>query len=929
MMEKKSFKVIQSNSYLSASNAAYLEDLYERYLENPQSVDEPWRLYFDGLPSASKPDLAHGPVREQFISLARQQGREKAGDAVLERKQAQVTQLIEAYRLYGHYHASLDPLKLADHLPVPELDPAYYGLSQTDSQTLFNAESFNGFTQSSLQNIHAALLKTYCGNLGFEYMHIADAKQTRWLQQRIEQPRKPFSQEDKRHILEQLTAAEGLERYLGSKYVGQKRFSLEGTDSLIPLLDTLIQQAAAEHVADVVIGMAHRGRLNVLVNIVGKSPAQLFEEFEGKHNHQTRSGDVKYHSGFSSDVKTPQGPIHLSLAFNPSHLEIIAPVVEGSVRARQDRQGSKSQQRVVPIILHGDAAFAGQGVVMETLNFSQTRGFSTGGTIHIVVNNQVGFTTSDQRDSRSTPYCTDVAKMVQAPIFHVNADDPEAVIFAAQLAFDFRMTFNKDVVIDLVGYRRQGHNEADEPAATQPTMYRIIKQRPTVRALYAEQLEKEGVLAAADADALVSQYRDTLDAGRGIVTTIATGSETSIVDWTPFLDQPWTAPANTGLPIKQLQDLTQSLESLPEGMVLQPQVARMMEDRRNMTAGKTPLNWGYAETLAYASLVTSGYAVRLCGQDSGRGTFAHRHAALHDYNTGETYIPLQHLSQEQASFTVIDSILSEEAVVGFEYGYACTSPQTLVLWEAQFGDFANGAQVVIDQFISSGEQKWGRLCGLVMLLPHGYEGMGPEHSSARLERYLQLCAQHNMQVCVPSTPAQIFHLLRRQMLRPFRKPLIVMTPKSLLRHKQAVSSITDLSEGKFYNVIAEIEDIKPASVRRVIFCSGRIYYELLEARHATKREDIAIIRIEQLYPFPQDDVMHELKQYKKANEVVWCQEEPMNQGAWYQIQHRLRACLIDKQTLQYAGRSASASTAAGYASLHQEEQSALIKSALG
>lgn len=934
-MENNHFRAMQSTSYLSGSNASYIEELYESYLTDPNSVDGDWRHYFDSFPKVNFKETPHSPVREAFRALAERKCSTLvavAGNPVVERKQAQVTQLINAYRNYGHYQAKIDPLNLMEPSTLPELDLGFYQLSDADLDTSFDVDTFSGLTKASLKEIDQALQETYCGTIGMEYMHICDLQQRQWLQQRFETLRaKPtFSAIEKKHILEQLTAAEGLERYLGSKYVGQKRFSLEGGDSLIPLLDELIQRAAKQQASDVIIGMAHRGRLNVLINILGKAPEELFKEFEGRKAVDSRSGDVKYHMGFSADRKTDGGSIHLSLGFNPSHLEIINPVIEGSVRARQQRASDKTRDKVIPVLIHGDAAFAGQGVVMETFHCSQTRGYATGGTLHIVVNNQVGFTTSYREDTRSTPYCTDVAKMVQAPIFHVNADDAEAVIFVTRLALDFRMQFKKDVVIDLVCYRRHGHNEADEPAATQPIMYKIIKQHPTPRKIYADQLVSEGVITVEQVEQLVTAYRGLLDAGKSVVKTMSIGNNGKFAaNWTPYLDQEWQTVANTGMAIKSLQKLAQALETLPETFTLQPQVARMLEERRKMTAGELPVNWGYAETLAYASLVMEGFAVRLSGQDCGRGTFAHRHAVLHDFNTDEVYIPLQQVAEQQAPVEIIDSFLSEEAVLGFEYGYACTDPETLVIWEAQFGDFANGAQVVIDQFISSGEQKWGRLCGLVMLLPHGYEGQGPEHSSARLERYLQLCAQHNMQVCVPSTPAQIFHLLRRQMLRPFRKPLIVMTPKSLLRHKAAVSTLAELAEGSFQTVIPEIESIVPKQVRRLILCSGKVYYDLVDERRNRQQTDVAIIRLEQLYPFDKENVIKIIQQYQHAKELVWCQEEPMNQGAWYQIQHRLMACLSQDQTLHYAGREASASSAAGYPSLHQEQQMALIEQALG
>jgi 2-oxoglutarate dehydrogenase E1 component len=936
-MEKQLMKALQASSYLSGSNAAYIEELYERYLKNPSSVDKKWQDYFQSLAkTGSAPEPSHAEIREYFENLSLQKSNgaaivnlDSTAAVVLERKQAQVTQLIDAYRAYGHHNAKLDPLGLLQRVDVPSLDLAYHGLTAADLKTRFNAGALDDLTEASLSEIYEALQKTYCGSLGIEYMHISETEQTRWIQERVElncaQPR--YSAATKRRILEKLIAAEGLEKYLGSKYVGQKRFSLEGGDSLIPLLDRLIEKIASAGSKEIVIGMAHRGRLNVLVNVLGKSPKELFEEFEGKYRNQLGSGDVKYHLGFSSDLQTENGDVHLALAFNPSHLEIVAPVVAGSVRARQERREDTKRNQVIPIQIHGDAAFAGQGVVMETFAMSQARGFSTGGSIHIVVNNQVGFTISHPLDARSTYYCTDIAKMVQAPIFHVNADDPEAVLFAADLALDFRMQFKKDVVIDLVCYRRHGHNEADEPSATQPVMYQKIKQQASTQQLYALRLIQENVCKENDVETWIKNYRDAMDQGR-IVVELSSNKNEQTADWSPYLQQEWTAKANTSVPAKRLQQLAETLETLPADFKLQTQVAKMMDDRRKMTRGEIPLNWGYAETLAYASLLEEAYPIRLTGQDSGRGTFAHRHAVLFDQKTGQDYIPLKHLSKKQAAFNITDSLLSEEGVLGFEYGYATTTPSTLVLWEAQFGDFANGAQVVIDQFISSGEQKWGRLCGLVMLLPHGYEGMGPEHSSARLERYLQLCAQHNMQVCVPTTPAQMFHMLRRQMLRPFRKPLIVMTPKSLLRAKLAVSSLNDLTDGQFQSVIPEVDDIKPAHVKRVILCCGKVYYDLLEQRRAEKLDTVAIIRIEQLYPFPEPELRAELERYKKATDVIWCQEEPKNQGAWYQLEHRLVACLAKGQTLHYAGRTASASPAVGYASVHEKQQTLLLKQAL-
>src|SRR5512134_2214053 len=816
----------QVNSYLFGGNAPYVEDLYERYLDNPGSVPEKWRAYFDQMqlvPAAdgttSSRDVAHAPIVESFAQRA------KAGsfvpkvapsDLSVARKQVHVQSIIAAYRYLGNRWANLDPLQRQERPHIPELEPAFYDLTEADMDTVFSASNtYFGQEQMTLREIVQALRETYCGNIGPEYMYITDPTQKRWIQQRLESVRsKPsFSADEKRHILDRLTAAEGLERYLHTKYVGQKRFSLEGGESFIASMDELVQRAGSKGVQEIVIGMAHRGRLNVLVNTLGKLPRDLFAEFEGKHGADLPAGDVKYHNGFSSDVSTPGGPVHLSLAFNPSHLEIVNPVVEGSVRARQHRRKDTKGDKVISILLHGDAAFAGQGVVMETLNLSQTRGYSTGGTVHIVVNNQIGFTTSDTRDVRSTTYCTDVAKMIEAPIFHVNADDPEAALFVTQIAMDYRREFKRDVVIDLVCFRRLGHNEQDEPFVTQPLMYKKIAQHPGTRKLYADRLVAQGVLPPDEPDRLVKDYRQALDEGRQTSSPVLSSFQRKYaIDWTPFLGAKWTDGADTSVPLKELERLAVRLTSVPEGFKLHPVVERVLQARRDMGLGKQMLDWGMAENLAYATLLVSGYGVRLSGQDSGRGTFAHRHAVLHDQNRERwdagSYVPLQNLQEEQADFVVIDSLLSEEAVLGFEYGYSCAEPNELTIWEAQFGDFANGAQVVIDQFITSGEAKWGRMSGLTLFLPHGYEGQGPEHSSARLERYLQLCAEHNVQVCVPSNPAQMFHLLRRQMLRSLRKPLIVMTPKSLLRHKHSVSDLEELTHGRFRTLIGEIDDIQ-------------------------------------------------------------------------------------------------------------------------
>jgi 2-oxoglutarate dehydrogenase E1 component len=934
----------QASSYLSGANAPFIEELYERYLVNPAAVPDEWREYFDRLqvlPGASAKDVAHAPVVESFVQRAKKGdlGGTRAVPAepvAPERLQVAALLLVTAYRIAGSRWATVDPLKRMARPSVPELEPAYFDLSEADLDQTVNAGSFVGLDRTSLRTLIQALRDTYCRNIGFEYMFISDRAQRLWIQERVEPVRAvpQLAPEEKRRLLQKLTEAEQLERYLHTKYVGQKRFSLEGSESLIPAIDELIQRAGAQGVQESVIGMAHRGRLNVLVNVLGKMPADLFSEFEGKLANELPSGDVKYHNGFSSDISTPGGPMHLSLAFNPSHLEIVNPVVQGSVRARQRRRDDKTGDQVLPILVHGDAAFAGQGVVMETLNLSGTRGYGTGGTVHLIVNNQIGFTTSDPRDTRSTLYCTDVAKMVEAPIFHVNGDDPEAVLFVTRLALDFRRTFHKDVVIDIVCFRKLGHNEQDEPLVTQPLMYKKIAQHPGTRKLYADRLIAQGVVEAGEPEEMIKRYRDMLDAGRQTVSPVLSNFKSKFaVDWAPFLNSRWTDAADTHVPLAELQRLSERVTAVPEGFKLHPTVARVIDARRQMAAGKLAVDWGMAETLAYASLLANGYDVRLSGQDSARGTFAHRHAVLHDQERERwdegTYVPLQNIGKDQGDFVVIDSVLSEEAVLGFEYGFATAEPNALVIWEAQFGDFANGAQVVMDQFISSGETKWGRVCGLVQLLPHGYEGQGPEHSSARLERYLQLCAEHNMQVCVPSTAAQMFHLLRRQMLRPFRKPLIVLTPKSLLRKKEAASAIGELAGGAFHTVIREAEALEAKEVKRIIACCGKVYYDLAQKRSEMRRSDVAIIRIEQLYPFPHKQFEAEMKRYPNAAEVVWCQEEPQNQGAWYQTAHYLRENMRDDQRLFYAGRPASAAPASGYAARHAETQRALVEQAFG
>ncbi|MDB6002231.1 MAG: sucA [Rhizobacter sp.] len=936
----------RSSSYLFGGNAPYVEEMYEAYLDNPASVADTWREYFDGLQNqpavdgSTAPDQAHAPVVESFAQRARANAfgnKASSADLAVARKQVHVQSLIAAYRFNGARWADLDPLKRQERPKLPELEPSFYDLTEADMDITFSATDtyFTSAEHMTLRQIVQALRETYCGSIGAEYMYITDTNEKHWWQQRLETIRsKPtFSVEQKKHILERLTASEGLERYLHTKYVGQKRFSLEGGESFIVSMDEIVQRAGKKGVQEIVIGMAHRGRLNVLVNTLGKMPSTLFAEFDHTAPEDLPSGDVKYHQGFSSDVTTEGGPVHLSLAFNPSHLEIVNPVVEGSVKARLDRRGDKEGDTVLPVIVHGDAAFAGQGVVMETLALAQTRGYYTGGTVHLVINNQIGFTTSDPRDTRSTLYCSDIVKMIDAPVLHVNGDDPEAVVLATQLALDYRQEFNKDVVVDIVCFRRLGHNEQDTPSMTQPLMYKKIAAHPGTRKLYGDRLVAQGSLAADVPDQLVKDFRAAMDAGKHTVDPVLTNHKGKYaVDWSPFLNKKWTDAAETGIPLAEAKRLAERITFVPENFKPHPLVAKVLADRAAMGRGEMNLDWGMGEHLAFASLVASGYPIRLSGEDSGRGTFTHRHSVLHDQNREKwnegTYTPLQHVGDTQAPFVVIDSLLSEEAVLGFEYGYASADPNTLVIWEAQFGDFVNGAQVVIDQFIASGEVKWGRANGLTLMLPHGYEGQGPEHSSARLERFMQLAADNNMQIVQPTSASQIFHVLRRQMVRQFRKPLIILTPKSLLRNKEATSPLAEFTKGEFKTVISETsEDINADKVKRIIACSGKVYYDLVKARAEKKANDVAIIRVEQLYPFPHKSFAAEVKKYPNASEIVWCQDEPQNQGAWFFVQHYVHENMTDGQRLGYAGRPASASPAVGYAHLHLEQQKALLEQA--
>ena len=909
-----------NGGFLGGASALYLEQLYQQYQEDPDSVARSWQEYFQQLDQQCHSEVVQ--IGQAPRSL-----------------QAKVSQLISAYRYLGHLQADTNPLgNYAYKVMVPELQLEYHELEGVDTTLQFDPGSFNMNAPPTLGNILHAMRKTYLSSIGFEYMHMMDVQEKRWLQARIEpmQARDQLSDEASRQLLEQLTAAEGFEQFLHKRYVGQKRFGLEGGESLIPMLHTLIQEGAAKGLQEVVLGMAHRGRLNVLINVLCKSPAALFNEFAGANQHEAYTGDVKYHQGYSADVSTPDGEVHLTLAFNPSHLEIVSPVVEGSVRARQERRGDQEGKQVMGIVIHGDAAFAGQGVVMETFSMAQTRGYRTHGTVHIVVNNQIGFTTSTVMDSRSTYYPTDVAKMVNAPIIHVNADDPEAVVYATKVALDYRAMFHKDVVLDLVCYRRLGHNEADEPAMTQPVMYDIIRRLPTARSKYAEQLQQRGIVTASDANEMVAAYKAHLSKGvivgrfhRELVAEQDLCSKGQAL-WEVYKATHWNDAVDTTYPQGRITALAEQwLAGIPESFEVHRRVQKIYQARAAMGRAEMDVDWGFGETMAYAALLDQGVNIRLAGQDCGRGTFSHRHAVLHHQCSRQQWVPLAHTRNGQGRFTVIDSLLSEEAVLAFEYGYATTEPDDLVIWEAQFGDFANGAQVVIDQFISSGEQKWQRLCGLVMFLPHGFEGQGPEHSSARLERFVQLAAQKNIQICIPTTPAQVFHMIRRQQQRQYRKPLIVFTPKSLLRHPLAVSPLAALSEGAFQTVIddPDLPVMEKSHVTRLIVSSGKVFYDLLVKRRECQLEQVALIRLEQLYPFPKDHLQAIVEQYPAATSLIWCQEEPVNQGAWDGIRHRLEA--FEHLEVCCVSRPASAAPAVGALNVHKQQQKQLVEHALG
>ena len=922
------------SSHISGGHSAYLENMYELYLENPDQLSSEWVVFFDNLePKGINGNrVSHKQIVDEFKNLSRSAN---LSGNIPDARQSKVIRLIQSYRNRGHQKANLDPLGIMDRAEIEDLDLEFHGLSKEDLSDEFYTDTLLiGKEKATLKEIIESLKVIYCGNIGIEYNHIMDSYERKWFQKKFESKlgKYSFSTDDKLHIYERLNSAEGLAKYLAAKYPGMKRFGIDGAESLIPLVDAVIQNCGELGANQICFGMAHRGRLNLIVNVLGKLPSELFSAFDEDYEITgANTGDVKYHLGFSSNLETKGGEVHVSLNNNPSHLEIVDPVVLGSVRARQDRLNDNERQKVVPVLLHGDASFSGQGVVMESLQMSQTRGFNVGGTIHIIVNNQIGFTTSNKKDSRSTDYSTDVAKIIQAPVIHVNGDDPEMVVKAAIIACKYRKEFNKDIVIDLFCYRRRGHNEADDPSATQPLMYSKIKQHPSVLTQYEDALIREGLISSDQTAAVRSDYRKSLESGLSVAKNLAKKPNEELwFNWDEYIDNKWWDETDTSITKKSITKLGKQISKTPENFNLGPQAAKIFKDRDQMTESKIDINWGYGEMLAYASLLEQGYPIRLTGQDVRRGTFSHRHACVFDKETGKGLIPLSKIAEEHnTKFDIYDSLLSEEAVLAFEYGYSATWPTGLVIWEAQFGDFANGAQVVIDQFIVSAQHKWERLSGLVMLLPHGYEGQGPEHSSARIERFLQLCASENIQVCVPSSPAQIFHLLRRQAIRKLRTPLVVISPKSLLRNPDASSKITELTSGSFQCVIDD--DCQKDNIKKIILCSGKVFYDIKKQQNLSDKDDIAIIRIEQLYPFPYDDLEAILNTYPNVVEIVWCQEEPANQGAWFSHRHRIQRVLDrlkNNLEITLVSRPAAAAPAVGMMKLHLKQQEELIELAL-
>ncbi|NBW83963.1 MAG: 2-oxoglutarate dehydrogenase E1 component [Proteobacteria bacterium] len=926
-----------STSHAAGAQSSYLESLYESYLDNPLSVPDDWKIYFDSLPrvNGSKKEVSHKEIVNRFKEAEVNPPIKPVIRSSVNSNQIQVIKLIQAYRNRGHQKAKLDPLGLKPIRHCDDLDLSFYDLDESNLSDVFDTDTLKiGKDSATLSEIIQALEAIYCNTLGIEYNYISSLEERTWFQNRLEPNlgKLHFEPDEQKYILKRLSSAEGLAKFLSARYPGMKRFGIDGAESLIPLVDSLIQNCGIFGAEQICFGMAHRGRLNLLVNVLGKPPKELFSAFEEDFELEgASSGDVKYHLGFSSNILTPNGEVHVSLANNPSHLEIVDPVVLGSVRGRQDRLKDTKKELVVPILIHGDASFSGQGVVMETLQMSQTRGYGVGGSIHVIVNNQIGFTTSNEEDSRSTQYATDVAKMIEAPILHVNGDDPEMVVFAAKLACEYRYNFKKDIILDLFCYRRRGHNEADDPSATQPIMYQKIANHPSVKTSYQEKLILSGVTNESECNEIEKKYRASLEDGDSVAHNLATQPNESMwFDWTPYINQSADEKIESAFNQQRFKELAQIAFTPPKDFVLQRQVEKIFADRIEMMKGNIPVNWGFAENMAYATLLDQGYPIRFSGQDVRRGTFSHRHAVVLNQKDGIGSMPLTEIANNaDTTIDIYDSLLSEEAVLGFEYGYSATRPSGLVIWEAQFGDFVNGAQVVIDQFIVSAEHKWERLSGLVMLLPHGYEGQGPEHSSARLERFLQLCANENIQVCVPSTPSQIYHLLRLQTIRKMRRPLVIISPKSLLRNPKAISTLENLTDGSFEYVIDD-NYVNGELVEKIIMCSGKVFYDLESKREELEIQNIALVRVEQLYPFPYDSLEKIIKQYKNANKFIWCQEEPSNQGSWFSHRHRLQQVLdkINAAEIKLVSRPASAAPAVGLNKLHNQQQEALITEAL-
>ncbi|MBK4764983.1 MAG: 2-oxoglutarate dehydrogenase E1 component [Pantoea sp. Brub] len=930
-MQNNEIIFLLNSSWLSGINQSYIENLYEDFLINSNSVDKDWYNVFTKIAGTDiSLEQLHSRIRESFRFVEKKfrgYNLEHVCQDLNILQKIKIYQLIDIFRYHGHQYANLDPLGL---YKKSKINTSLLDLNDINFQEIININCF-GIKYGKFTDLIKVLEKIYCKDIGFEYMHVNEVKEKLWIQEYIESTMGmiEFSAEEQKIFLQNLISAEGLEKYLSTKFPGAKRFSIEGGEVLIPMLRQIISHSAKQNIQEIVIGMAHRGRLNVLINVLGKKSQDLFDEFSGKYTKKTTgTGDVKYHMGFSSNMQTTYGLIHLVLAFNPSHLEIINPVIMGSVRARIDRINNINNN-ILPINIHGDAAVIAQGVVQETLNMSQTPSYTVGGTLHIVINNQIGFTTSNPKDARSTIYCTDIGKMISVPIFHVNSDNIEAVIFVTRLALEYRNKFKKDVFIDLVCYRRHGHNEADEPSVTQPLMYQKVQKHPSINQIYSEFLIQQGILNKKDIIDMTNNYYDKLHKGSCTIDELRPIDLNSCI-WAPYLNYDinkenlYYISSN----VQKIQKLATCINTIPNEINIQTQVAKIYNARKQMAEGLKDFDWGAAENLAYATILDQGVSIRFSGEDSSRGTFFHRHAVIHDQINGSTYIPLNYIRKNQGSFTICDSVLSEEGVLAFEYGYSITNPDVLTIWEAQFGDFANGAQVVIDQFISSGEQKWGKMSGIVMLLPHGYEGQGPEHSSARLERYLQLCAENNMQICIPSTPAQVYHMLVRQALSKVRKPLIVMSPKSLLRHPLSSSNLEEIVNGQFQSVIGEIKNVNPKYIKKIIMCSGKVFFDLFIQRNKKQKNDVIIIRIEQLYPFPYQAIKKILKSYFHVKDFIWCQEEPLNQGAWYYIQYHVRKVIPADATLKHVSRPESASPAVGYTSLHQQQQQNLINEAL-